>query len=433
MPSTKVRPIGHEDRLSMVDHLDELRTRLIFCIVAFAVCFGVAYWQNNAILQVVNQPFTDAKAPTKQSDFTSGKGGALAQTARYDRGVSEALSAAARVAKVNQAALVALARDRRVPAATVTQVNASSRAVSDFLRKAQAVGRAIPDATPKPVTLGVTEPFVTTFTVSSYAALLLALPFILFQLYAFLLPAFSPQERKTAVPFMAMVPVLFVCGVLFGYFVALPRAVDFLLNFNSDKFDILVGAQQYYKFSVVLLLAVGLLFQIPVGVLAITRLGILTPKQLAKNRGYIVLAVAVVAAVATPTPDPVTMLVTMAPLLILFELSLLLSRIFAKRAAGRPSRWDWDDEGEDDGDDEDDEDDDDPYGFHEPEPGDDPPGKDDDPGDDDPDPGDGATDPPAEAADHADAVAHHADAVAAASKGESERVEPPRSRPQSDV
>ncbi len=370
MPPTKVRPIGHEDRLSIVDHLDELRTRLVICIAAFAVCFGIAYWQNNAILKVINTPFTDAKAPGKQSDFTKGSSGALAQTARYDRVVAEALTAAARSTKSNQDALAALlVTARNVPAGTVSDVRESSRRAADFLLKAQAVGRAIPDATPKPVTLGVTEPFVTTFTVSAYAALLLALPFILFQIYAFLLPAFSPQERKTAVPFMAMVPVLFVCGVLFGYFVALPRAVDFLLNFNADKFDILVGAQQYYKFSIVLLLAVGLLFQIPVGVLAITRLGILTPQQLSKNRGYIVLAVAVIAAVATPTPDPITMLVTMAPLIILFELSLLLARIFHKRAADRPSRWDWDDDDEED----------DPYSSDDPDPEDDPDGDDDEP------------------------------------------------------
>ncbi len=378
MPSTAVRPIGHEDRLSIVDHLDELRSRLIICILAFAVCFGVAYWQNNAILKVVNQPFTDAKAPTKDSAFDKGNNGALAQTSRYQRGVAEALTAGARSMKSNQDALTALASGARVPAGTVAQVRESSRATRQFLLKVQAVSRSIPDATPKPVTLGVTEPFVTTFTVSGYAALLLALPFILFQLYAFLLPAFSPQERKTAVPFMAMVPVLFICGVLFGYFIALPRAVDFLLNFNADKFDILVGAQQYYKFSVVLLLAVGLLFQIPVAVLAVTRLGILTPKQLAKNRGYIVLGVAVIAAIATPTPDPITMLVTMAPLIILFELSLLLSRIFEKRAAGKPSRWSWDDE---DDEDDDTDPDDDPYGFDDPEPGDDPSGKGEDPGD----------------------------------------------------
>jgi len=280
--------------------------------------------------------------------------------------------------------------------------------VGNALAAIRATAASEPDATPKPVTIGVTEPFVTTFTVSGYAALLLALPLILYQLYAFLLPAFSPKERKTAVPFMVMVPILFLCGVAFGYFVALPRAVDFLLNFNDDNFDILVGAKDYYKFSIVLLLVVGLLFQVPVGVLAVTRLGILTPQQLSKNRGYIILAVAVIAAVATPTPDPITMLVTMLPLVVLFELSLLLARIFQKRAAGRPSRWDWDEDDEDDEDE-----DDDPYGFNDPDPEDEP--HDDGPDEDDRDP--------------------ESDPVALASVAQTEREgpEPARPRPESDV
>ena len=124
-----------------------------------------------------------------------------------------------------------------------------------------------------PVTLGVTEPFVTTFTVAGYAALLLSLPFLLYQAYAFVLPAFSPQERKVALPLMLMVPVLFLAGVAFGYFVALPRAIHFLQNFNDGNFDILIRATDYYKFSIVLIALIGLLFQIPVGVLAVTRLG----------------------------------------------------------------------------------------------------------------------------------------------------------------
>ncbi len=370
MPSTRVRPIGHEDRLSIVDHLDELRTRLIVCIAAITVCFAFAYWQNDELLKVINKPFTEAKAPDRQSNFTKNNNGTLAQANRYERNVAAALTSAARFQTSTQAVLEGLEAARAVPAATSAQVRANSRALADFVAKARAVSRSIPDATPKPVTLGVTEPFVTTFTVAGYSALLLALPFILFQLYAFLLPAFSPQERKTAVPFMFMVPILFVCGVLFGYFVALPRAVDFLLNFNADNFDILVGAQQYYKFSVVLLLVVGLLFQVPVAVLAITRLGIVTPQQLSKNRGYIILATAVLAAVATPTPDPITMMITMAPMVILFELSLLLARITQRRAADRPSRWDWDDDDDDqDGDDDDpfpDFDEDGPRGFDDP-------------------------------------------------------------------
>jgi sec-independent protein translocase protein TatC len=172
----------------------------------------------------------------------------------------------------------------------------------------------------------VTEPFTATITITFYAALLLAMPLMLYQAYAFILPAFSPRERKVALPLMLMVPVLFIAGVLFGYFVVLDRAVEFLQNFNADSFNNLLQAKDYFKFAIFFVAAIGLLFQIPVGVLAITRLGILTPKQLAANRGYVILGIAIVAAVATPTPDPVTMTLAMAPLIVLFELSILLAR-----------------------------------------------------------------------------------------------------------
>jgi len=411
MPSTAVRPIGYQDRLSIVDHLDELRTRLVICIAAFIVCFSLAYWQNDNILELVNRPFTESQKQDANNPMSEG-GDALEQSARFNRSLTQALSAAGLTLKGQQDALERLGESDGVSAAATEQLRESSRALRTALAAIQASAANVPDATPKPVTIGVTEPFVTTFTVSGYAALLLALPLILYQLYAFLLPAFSPQERKTAVPFMVMVPILFLCGVAFGYYVALPRAVDFLLNFNDDNFDILVGAKDYYKFSIVLLLVVGLLFQIPVGVLAITRLGILTPAQLAKNRGYIILGVAVIAAVATPTPDPFTMLVTMVPLVLLFEISLLLARIFHKRAAGRPSRWDWDDDDEDA-----EKDDDDPYGFDEPDPSGAPPGADPDPGDSD-EPEDEPTDP---------------DAVAAGLRAELEGSRPGASRPKRDV
>ncbi len=379
MPSSKVRPIGYEDRLSIVDHLDELRTRLMLCVAALVLCFAFTYWQNGAILDAVNRPFTESQKTTAQTAKDGGD--ALEQSALFNRSLDRALKALAGTAAGQQAAIDRLAETDGVSASATREARESNRLLRDALTKVAATSKVVPDAERDPVTLGVTEPFVTTFSVAGYAALLLALPFILYQLYAFLLPAFSPQEKKTAVPFMVMVPILFVCGVAFGYFVALPRAVDFLLNFNDDNFDILVGAKDYYKFSIVLLLVVGLLFQIPVAVLAITRLGIVTPKQLAKNRGYIVLGVAVVAAVATPTPDPFTMLVTMAPLLVLFELSLLLSRIFERRAADKPSRWSWDDE------DEDDDEDDDPYGFNDPGPSDGPDGVEPEPdGDEEPSP-----------------------------------------------
>lgn len=367
----RISPIGHEDRLSIVEHLDELRTRLIVCVAAIVVCFAFTYWQNDAVLKAVNKPFTDSQRINDSSKDDRQTGGdTLAQEARFYRNIARYLRANEAAGQAQQNVADSLAERDDLPAATVATIRRAAQAGVVSRAEAGRVLRTLPDTkADKPVTFGVTEPFLTTFTVAGYAALLLALPLILFQLYAFLLPAFSPKEKKVAVPFMLMVPVLFICGVAFAYFIALPRAVDFLLNFNDDAFNVLVGAQQYYKFSIILMAAVGLLFQIPVAVLAVTRLGIVTPKTLSKNRGYVVLVVAVVAAVATPTPDPVTMLVTMAPLIVLFELSLLLARIFPPKEgegllAGRFDGWDDDDEDDDEDWDEPVDPEGDPYGFN---------------------------------------------------------------------
>jgi sec-independent protein translocase protein TatC len=146
---------------------------------------------------------------------------------------------------------------------------------------------------------------------------------------------------------MALVPTLFIAGLAFGYFVVLERAIAFLQNFNDDNFDILVQASTYYKFCILFLGAIGLLFQIPVAVLAVTRTGIISPRQLRKNRGYAILIIAIVAAVATPTPDPITMTLAMGPLVVLYELSILLA-LWLDRVRPRVSRWDLSDLDEDD-------------------------------------------------------------------------------------
>jgi sec-independent protein translocase protein TatC len=169
----------------------------------------------------------------------------------------------------------------------------------------------------------------------AYAAIVIALPVILYQAYAFVLPALTPTERRVIVPFLIMVPVLFVAGVVFAYFVVVPAAVKFLLNFNQDQFNIQVRAREYYSFFAITLAAVGILFQVPIGILAITRLGIVTPEQLAKNRRYAILVIAVLA-MLLPGTDPVTMLISMVPLIILFEGSLLLSRVIGRPPEPEP-------------------------------------------------------------------------------------------------
>jgi sec-independent protein translocase protein TatC len=323
-----IRPVAHEERLSLVEHLDELRTRIILCIVAFVVAFSLTYWQNDRVLNIINKPLANAHR-VDCKDHKKASESALEGSGCFDQALGAYLKSAGPALSQAAGALRGLAGADGVSPAARTQTARSVAALRASSVAAQKAVALTPHATGRqPVTLGVTEPFITTITVSAYAALLLALPFILFQAYAFVLPAFSREERRVALPLMTLVPFLFVAGVVFGYFLALPRAVQFLQNYNDGAFDILVQAKDYYRFVTILLAALGVLFQIPVGVIAIVRLRILTVKQLRAYRGYALILFAIIAAVVTPTPDPVTMLIAMAPLVVLYEVSLILGRLF---------------------------------------------------------------------------------------------------------
>jgi sec-independent protein translocase protein TatC len=327
--ATALRPVGHEDKLSVVDHLDELRTRLIICAVTLAVTFGVAFWQNEALLDILNKPLEES-TPTAQRTEGGGRlsGVAAAQT-RLRSGVDRAAKALGQVARSGE---VGTAADRRELARAAAGLAAAAR--------------ALPQTAPqrRPITTGVGEPFVVTLTVSLYFALIASLPILLFQLYAFVLPAFSPSERKVALPLMLAVPFLFIAGVAFAYFLVLPPAITFLQNFNDETFDVLLQAKDYYRFAVFTLLALGLAFQIPVGALALGRAGIIRRSTLTGNWRIAVVAIAVVAALM-PGVDPVTTTILMIPLLGLFGLSILLVGFAEKRTDREydPFADEWDD------------------------------------------------------------------------------------------
>lgn len=337
-----MRPIAHDERLSIVEHLDELRNRLIVCAVVFVAAFAVCYWQNGNLLEIVNKPLEKSQRSGAGKD-------PLEQTAAFSAALERLLIKLRPALSQTAASLEELGAQPGIsPSARGSAEQATAGLQAAARELANTLEQVPEDRGRRPVTLGVTEPFVTTFTVAGYAALLLSLPLLLWQAYAFVLPAFAPRERRVALPLMAMVPVLFAAGVAFAFFVALPRAVDFLQNFNDDEFDILIQARDYYRFVILFLAMMGLVFQIPVGVLAATRTGLVTARGLWDRQGYVILGIAVVAAVATPTPDPITMVVTMLPLILLYWLSIGLAWIFRPRGPGMRGRWDelWDDEDE---------------------------------------------------------------------------------------
>src|ERR1700730_4159265 len=229
--ATAIRTIGHEDRLSLVDHLDELRTRLIVSAIALAIAFGVCLWQNHALLEIVNEPLTS------QTKKQVAKGqGTVGQAVLAQQGLLK-------VAGHTQAALTVLAKPG-------SGLSSQARAeIPALVASLKADVAKIPRGSQgdKPVTLGVGEPFTTTITVTLYFALIISLPVILLELYGFILPALNAAERRVAVPLLTAVPFLFVAGVAFGYFIVLPAAVRFFVNFNSSEFNVLVQASQFYK------------------------------------------------------------------------------------------------------------------------------------------------------------------------------------------
>jgi sec-independent protein translocase protein TatC len=135
-------------------------------------------------------------------------------------------------------------------------------------------------------------------------------------------------------PLLAAVPFLFVSGVLFGYFVVLPAAVRFFVNFNAGEFNVLVQASQFYGFATTVLLAMGLIFQVPVAIVGATRLGLVTPRQLRKNRRYAIVACAVIAALLPG--DAITLALETVPLYVLYETSILVASLVGRAHNGAP-------------------------------------------------------------------------------------------------
>ncbi|HYY75254.1 MAG TPA: twin-arginine translocase subunit TatC [Gaiellaceae bacterium] len=241
------RRLAHGDRVTLVEHLDELRTRLIIALIAVGVGFAIAFAFQDEILRWLKEPLPDDKTLT---------------------------------------------------------------------------------------TLGVTEPFFTSIKVSFYAGLALALPVLLWQFWSFLAPAFEEHAQRIVAVFVAIATALFAGGVAFAYFVVFPKALGFLTTYNEELLDIEIRASYYYSFVTLGLLGLGLVFELPIFVLALVRLGVVTSDWLRSNRriGYVLV---VVVAILLPTVDPVSLAFETVPLLILFEASIWASVFLERRWAAK--------------------------------------------------------------------------------------------------
>jgi sec-independent protein translocase protein TatC len=243
------RRLGHEESVTLVEHLDELRSRLLLSLLAVGLAFAGCYVFSDDILRWLAQPLPEARE-------------------------------------------------------------------GDLL------------------TFGVTEPFFTTIKVVFIAALTVALPVVLWQLWSFLAPAFEEHQQRVVAICVLIASLLMAGGIAFGYYVVLPRALTFLTTYNADFFEIQIRASYYYTFVAYALFALGLIFNLPVFVLTLVRLGVLTSQRMRRNRriGY---AIILIAAALLPTVDPISLALEVVPLLILYELSIWASVFFERRWQAR--------------------------------------------------------------------------------------------------
>jgi sec-independent protein translocase protein TatC len=241
------RRLGHGQHAELVDHLDELRSRLIVSVIAVVAAFAVSYAFHARLLAMLESPLPAGK---------------------------------------------------------------------------------------KLVTFGVTEPFMTSLQVSLVGAVAIALPVLLWQAWSYFAPAIDPQVQRTVAVAVVAATMLFVVGLVFAYKVAMPAAVHFLTTYDQHVYDINVRAKDYISFALAVLVAVGLVFELPAVIVALVRIGIVRADQLRKNRriGYVAVAAL---AVALPGVDPVTTAFEMAPLMVLFEASIWVSVAVERRVAAR--------------------------------------------------------------------------------------------------
>jgi len=188
----------------------------------------------------------------------------------------------------------------------------------------------LPQHLRKPVTLSPAEPFTTSIMVSVWAAFLIALPIVLWQLWAFMAPAFEEHRQRGILTVVLFATILGLGGVAFGYWIVLPPAIHFLTNYDSNQFNILIRAKDYYRFVMWVLVGVAAAFEVPVFVLALVRLRILTAAKL-RSTWRVGVFVMTVIGVLLPGVDPVSTILSVIPLVSLYVLSIVLASILEPR------------------------------------------------------------------------------------------------------
>jgi sec-independent protein translocase protein TatC len=185
-------------------------------------------------------------------------------------------------------------------------------------------------------TLAPTDGLMLSFRVAMYVAIAICLPLIVYQLVAFLAPGLTRKEKRIIYISLPFVSILLFTGIAYGYFIAAPRALDFLESWNSEYMNWSPNGPETLSFFMTLMVGLGLAFQLPVVMFVVAKIGIFTPAMMRKHRKYALILMMIAAAIITPSTDPFNLAVVFFPLYLLYELGIIISAIFAKTSLRDP-------------------------------------------------------------------------------------------------
>lgn len=339
----EIEPSG---QMSFMEHLDELRSRLVKAVVILFACFLVCFYFSDDIYNFLSIPARKALSEAERKELpVSGKTGvekvlSLTEIKDGDQGryvfdVDRSIGGTLLPRGTSVGAEVGRDVEGNIGIFTTEPIITSNAVVPAGVRLPVAYIDEIASAQQSPDSkMTVTtapEQFTLFVTVSLYAAVALALPLLLWQVWGFISPALYRHERKYVTPFIGLSTISFIGGAAFAYYILLPPALNFLLNVGAGEFQFQLRATDYLDFVLVIMLAMGLVFQMPAITYVLARIGIVTPGLLIRSWKVSLIIILIVAAVVSPTADVVNMMLFAAPMMVLYVVSIFIAWIFNRK------------------------------------------------------------------------------------------------------
>lgn len=335
------------NQMSFLEHLDELRKRivnsLIVVIIAFAICWFVSDKIYNFLSIPIRKALSEANRREIPIEGATGNEKVLpiaslqeGETGRYvfDKAttlgvsvVSSGTSVSARVEKDVNGKLGLFTTEPIFTSNAI--ISKGIRLPVDFTGKSE-TDASDASADERMIVTTAVEPFTLYVTVSLYAAIALSIPFLLLQVWGFISPALYKHERSYVTPFIGLSTISFVLGAAFAYYILFPPAVKYLLGLGSD-FQLMLRATDYFDFITLIMLAMGIIFQMPAITYVLARIGLVSAGLLARSWKLAIVVILIVAAVVSPTGDIPNMMLFASPMMVLYVISIFIAWLFGRK------------------------------------------------------------------------------------------------------